>query len=274
MTLVPMAPLLADANARGRAVAGLVCLGWEDARAYVAAAGDLGVPVILQAGPSARAHTPLPVLGAMFRALAADADVPVAAHLDHGADLAECERAIEAGFTSVMFDGSRLRFAENVARTAAVAEAARGAGASTEGELGFVGYVDGEPSVGTDPAEAARFARDTGIDALAVSVGNVHLRRAAGAGLDEGRIRAIEAATPVPLVIHGGSGVVPADRLRLARTTSVAKFNVGTELRQAFGAALRAALAADPDRFDRVAILAAVEPTLRRAAASVLRSMG
>jgi fructose-bisphosphate aldolase, class II len=274
MTLATLADVLRPALAGGYAVPGLVCLGWEDARAYALAAQAERAPVILQAGPGARAHMPVAVWGAMFRQLAADVDVPLVAHLDHGASLEECRAALDAGFTSVMFDGSRLPLAENIAVTAQVAHLAHAAGISCEGEIGFVGYAGGEASAGTDPDEAAIFARETGVDAMAVSVGNVHLRQDHGGGLDIARLRAIEAVTDVALVIHGGSGVPPAERAELAATTRIAKFNVGTELRMAFGAALRAALAADPAQFDRIAILKATEAPVLAAARAVIRGMG
>ncbi|MEM1164301.1 MAG: class II fructose-bisphosphate aldolase, partial [Pseudomonadota bacterium] len=143
MTLATLADVLGPARREGYAVAGLVCLGWEDARAYATAAQEQGVPVILQAGPSCRAHTPLPVLGAMFRSLAADVDVPVVAHLDHGYTLEECRAARDAGFTSIMFDGSRKPRAQNIEETAEIAALAHEAGASCEGEIGFVGYAEG-----------------------------------------------------------------------------------------------------------------------------------
>jgi len=272
MTLATLSEVLQPALRDGYAVAGLVTLGWEDMRAYVAAAEAEGVPVILQAGPSCRKHTPLPVLGAMFRHLAEAASVPVVAHLDHGYTEAECREAIAAGFTSVMFDGSRLPLEENIDQTAAIAAMAHAAGVSCEGEIGFVGYAGGEGSAGTDPEEAARFARETRIDAMAISVGNTHLQAGgSGGGLDEARIRAIEAVTEVPLVIHGGSGVPHAQRRALARGSRIAKFNIGTELRMEFGRALRAAVARDPDRFDRVAILSELHDPLVAATREVLR---
>ncbi len=255
MTLATLAEVLQPAMAGGYAVAGLVTLGWEDMRAFVAAAEAEECPVILQAGPSCRAHTPLPVLGKIFRYLAEGASVPVVGHLDHGYTVDECKEALDAGFTSLMFDGSRKPLAENIAETRAIAEMAHRAGVSCEGEIGFVGYADGESSAGTDPEEAALFARETNVDAMAISVGNVHLQQDKQGGLDEGRIAAIQALTDVPLVIHGGSGVPVDQRRRLARTSNICKFNIGTELRMAFGHALRVAVNADPDRFDRVAIL-------------------
>lgn len=273
MTLVTLQDVLQPALKGGYAVAGLVTLGWEEMRAYVAAAEAEGCPVILQAGPGCRAHTPLPVLAAMFRTLGEGASVPVVAHLDHGYTAEECREAIDCGFTSVMFDGSRKPLAQNIAETAAIVEMAHAAGVSCEGEIGFVGYSGGESSAGTDPAEAAQFAEQTGVDAMAVSVGNVHLQEQSGAGLDEDRIRAIEAVTEVPLVIHGGSGVPHAQRLKLAQGSHICKFNIGTELRMAFGQALRAAVEKDSERFDRVAILSDTHDPVVAATRKVLRSM-
>ncbi|MEM9248939.1 MAG: class II fructose-bisphosphate aldolase [Pseudomonadota bacterium] len=274
MTLATLAEVLAPARREGYAVAGLVCLGWEDMRAYARAAEAEGLPVILQAGPSCRAHTPLPVLGTMFRTLAESVSVPVVAHLDHGYTHEECRMALESGFTSLMYDGSKKPLQQNIDETAAIAEMAHDAGISCEGEIGFVGYADGASSEGTDPAEAAEFARQSGVDAMAISVGNVHLQQNREGGLDEARIAAIEAATDVPLVIHGGSGVPLAQRETLARTTAICKMNIGTELRMAFGTHLRAALDADPARFDRVQILRDVEAPLEDAARVVLRTLG
>ena len=274
MTLATLSDVLQPALRGGYAVPGLVCLGWEDMRAYAMAAQAERAPVILQAGPSCRAHTPLPVLGAMMRHLAADVDVPVVAHLDHGYILDDCRQALEAGFTSLMYDGSRKPLAQNIDETAQVAELAHAAGISCEGEIGFVGYSGGENSAGTDPEEAAIFARETGIDAMAISVGNVHLQTDHEGGLDEPRIRAIEAVTDVALVIHGGSGVPYAQRAALAAGSRIAKFNIGTELRMAFGVALRDAVNADPTQFDRVAILKETHDPVFDAARAVIRGLG
>lgn len=274
MTLATLSDVLQPALRDGYAVPGLVCLGWEDMRAYVAAAEAERAPVILQAGPGSRAHTPLPILGRMFRHLAEGASVPVVAHLDHGNSLDECRAAVDAGFTSLMFDGSRLPLEQNIDLTAAVAQLAHAAGLSCEGEIGFVGYVGGAASAGTDPKEAARFARETGVDAMAISIGNLHLQQSAGQGLDLDRLRAIEALTPVPLVIHGGSGVPAIQRAELAATSRIAKFNIGTELRMAFGTALHDAVTRDPDRFDRIAILKETEAPVMDAARAIIRGLG
>lgn len=274
MTLATLAQVLQPALTGGYAVPGLVCLGWEDMRAYVAAAEAERAPVILQAGPGCRAHTPLPVLGSMFRALAEGASVPVVAHLDHGYALDDCRAALDAGFTSVMVDGSSLSLQANIDLTAAAAELAHAAGASCEGEIGYVGYAGGAVSKGTDPDEAARFARETGIDAMAISVGNVHLQSTPGQALDIAQLRAIEMVTSVPLVLHGGSGISSAERRVLSADSRIVKINIGTELRMAFGTALRDVLHGDPELFDRITILKATEGPVTEAARSVIRSLG
>ena len=173
-----------------------------------------------------------------------------------------------------MFDGSRTPLNQNIDDTGRIAEMAHAAGVSCEGEIGFVGYSEGEASQGTDPEEAAIFARDSGVDAMAISVGNVHLQQNREGGLDEPRVRAIEAVTDVPLVIHGGSGVPLAQRGHLARTSKIGKFNIGTELRMVFGSALRDALDKDTDVFDRVAILSHVEDPIYEAARAAIRAIG
>ncbi len=274
MTLATLRDVLIPAMAQGYAVGGVVCLGWEDARSYVAAAEAEQCPLILQAGPGCRAHTPLAVIAPMLLHLAETASVPVVVHLDHGYGIDEIREAIDRGFTSVMYDGSRHPLTRNIDETAAIAEVSHRAGVSCEGEIGVVGYLDGAASAGTDPAEAAVFARETRVDAMAVSVGNLHLQRGPSQPLNEALLRAIEAVTDVPLVIHGGTGVPEDQRRSLSRTSHICKFNIGTELRMAFGQALRVAVNADRYRFDRIAILRETHDPLVAATRRVLRAFG
>ena len=273
MPLVTLAEVLQPALREGYAIAGVVTLGWEDMCAYVAAAEAENCPVVLQAGPGCREHTPLPVLASMFRYLAEHASVPVVAHLDHGYSMQECREAIDCGFSSVMFDGSRKPLQQNIDETAAIVEMAHAAGVSCEGEIGFVGYADGEDSNGTDPEEAGRFAADTQVDAMAISVGNVHLQQESVSVLDEKRIKMIESLAKVPLVIHGGSGVSIEQRRSLARHSAICKYNIGTELRMAFGRALRDSLAADQEVFDRVSILKSTHQPVADAARRVMAGL-
>ena len=273
MTVATLNEVLEPALRNGYAVAGMVVLGWEDARAFVDAAEAEKTPIILQAGPGCRAYTPLSILGKMFRVLAESASVPVVAHLDHGKSAQECFEAIDCGFTSVMFDGSRKPLTENIAETAAIVGVAHAVGVSVEGEVGFVGYSRGEISEGTDPEEARCYELNTGVDALAISVGNVHLQTDKAATIDFDHLRLIESVTTVPLVLHGGSGIPFVVRSMLSRTTKVCKFNIGTEMRVVFGRALRDAIARDPEEFDRIKLLSRTIEPMRDAARIALRAL-
>lgn len=273
MTAANLRDVLRPAMHDGHAIAGVVVLGWEDAVAYVEAAEEIGCPVILQAGPGCRAHTPISVLGKMFRHLADQAHVPVVCHLDHGYSVVECEVGIENGFTSVMFDGSKLPISENIDTTARIVELAGPAGVSVEGEVGYVGYAQGAESAGTLPEDAARFDRESGADAMAISIGNVHLQTEKSAGINFDALAALEAVTTLPLVLHGGSGIPVPVRQKLASGSRVSKFNIGTELRLAFGDALREALRRDQETFDRIEILKSVMPRQRAAAREVMTAL-
>ena len=271
--LVTLSDTLQKALSNNYAVAGLVTLGWEDMKAYIEAAEQENCPIILQAGPSCRQHTPIPILGKMLNYLAENAVVPVVAHLDHGYTENECRMAIDSGFSSIMFDGSKKTLNENIDETAKICELAHAAGVSCEGEIGFVGYSGGERSSGTVPEEASIFAKDTKIDAMAISVGNVHLQENKEGRLDEDRIRAIEEVTDIPLVIHGGSGVPVAQRTFLSQNSKICKFNIGTELRSSFGHALREAINIDTTRFDRIQIFKDIHEPLVEKTRSVLRPL-
>jgi tagatose 1,6-diphosphate aldolase GatY/KbaY len=244
---------LREAAAAGRALAAFSVYNLETTQAVVAAAERTGLPVLIQAGSSAFAHAGREPLARTALEAAAAASVPIGVHLDHCIDLDEIDACLGLGYSSVMFDGSKLAFAENVEQTRAAAERAHAAGAWVEGELGGVpGDEDtSEAAVAaamTDPAEAAHFVAATGVDALAVAVGNVHGLAAGVTRLDLDRLREIAAAVPVPLVLHGASGV-DRDVLRAATAAGVVKFNVNTELRRAFFDALERDLAGDRDGY-------------------------
>ncbi|MGL4489925.1 MAG: class II fructose-bisphosphate aldolase [Rhizobiaceae bacterium] len=260
MTVANLSEVLLAANRKDSAVLGLVVLGWEEARAFVEAADETGIAIILQAGPGCRRYMPTPILGKMFRHLAEQSRAPVVCHIDHAYTVEECQIGIDSGFTSVMIDGSRLPIRENIALTQKVVERANPHGISVEGEVGFVGYSSGEAGRFTDPQEAQLFDRESGADALAISVGNVHLNTEKTNGIDLDALRAIEQVTRLPLVLHGGSGIPHAMRSQIARETRVAKFNIGTELRMAFGQALRKSLHDQRDSFDHITLL---EPTIK-----------
>jgi fructose-bisphosphate aldolase class II len=219
---------------------------------------------------------PLRLIATMFRAVADEANVSVVAHLDHGYELEEIRRAVDAGFTSVMYDGSQRPLAENIEATRDVVECARAAGVSVEGEVGSVPYAEGRTDIEarpTSPTEAARFAEATGVDALAVSIGNVQRMAGHSATLDFPRLGEIAAAVSSPLVIHGTSGISDGDLARLV-AAGVAKFNIGTVLRQSFGRGLRATLATRPKAFDRIEIMHGVMQEMTREATRQLQRLG
>ncbi|GLW98447.1 class II fructose-bisphosphate aldolase [Microtetraspora sp. NBRC 16547] len=248
----------------------------EHAEAVAAAAERVGAPVILQVSENAvrfrlgRLHP----LAAAASAIAAASAVPVALHLDHVTDDALMYQAADTGFSSVMYDASRDPYEVNVARTKAAAEWAHENGLWLEAELGEVGGKDGAhaPGVRTDPVEAAAFVSATGVDALAVAVGSSHAMTSRVARLDHELIAALRAALPVPLVLHGSSGV-PDDELRQAVAAGMKKINIGTALNVAFTEAISGSFAENPSGADPRPRLAAARDGMIDATAHLLRTV-
>ena len=274
MTAVSLKKILTDANKKNYAVAGLVVLAWDDALAFTKAADESGVPIILQAGPSCRAHTPVALLGEMFQYLAAQTKTHVCCHIDHGYTFRECAEGIDSGFTSVMFDGSKLPLKENIKLTSKIVKKAHNSKVSVEGEIGFVGYANGKSSEGTLPDEAITFANESGVDAMAISVGNTHLQTNKIAKIDIDKIRAIQKSTSTPLVLHGGSGIPNHIRKKLAKETNIAKFNIGTELRMTFGNSLRKQVKNNPLIYDRLQLLTPTIPDITKITKKIIKNFG
>ena len=273
MTVATLSEVLSKAKENHYAVAGLVVLGWEDARCYAETAEELGLPIILQAGPGCRANTPLPILGKMFRHLAEQSSQPIVCHLDHGYSKEECIEGMENGFTSVMFDGSKLSLNENIEKTHEIAELAHKNNISVEGEIGFVGYSEGAASQSTDPLEAKEFADKSHCDAMAISAGNVHLQTNTSTSIDTDVIEKIQSLTSIPLVLHGSSGIDHTLRRKLATSTNVCKFNIGTELRKTFGDNLRKKMNQNPNIYDRIQLINLPLQELKLAAKTVIENI-
>lgn len=274
--LVNLAQILGPAVNAPYGVAAFNVFGWEEAQAVVEAAEECNAPVILSANLDFARSMPVEIIAHMFRTAAEAARVPVCAHLDHTYEIDAVLRAVDAGFTSVMYDGSQRPIEDNIAGTRQIAAYAHRVGCSVEAEIGSVPYSEGRDHIKsalTDVSEAVRLTAESGLDALAISIGNIHRLRSPSATIDFARLAAIEAAVRVPLVIHGTSGIREEDLARLA-CTRVAKFNTGTTLRQAFGRGLRRALSEHPDRFDRLEIMHDVKPHLRGEAARMIRVLG
>ena len=247
MPAVGMREVALPAWAAGRAVGAFNVILLEHAEAIVAGAEAAGAPVVLAVSENCVAyHGGLGPLAAACAAVARSASVPVVLHLDHATSPGLVAEAAAAGFGSVMFDASSLPYDRNVAATAEVTRWCHDRDLWAEAELGEIGGKDGvhSPTARTDPSAAAGYVAATGVDALAVAVGSSHAMLTRDAALDLDLIAALRAAVPVPLVLHGSSGV-PDEGLAAAVVAGMTKINVATQLNKVFTAAVRARLAAD-----------------------------
>jgi tagatose 1,6-diphosphate aldolase GatY/KbaY len=239
MNFVPMHHLLLPAYEGRYAVPSFCAWNAEVAETILQVASDMKAPVILMSGPGEFPLNPPDTLALVCRAVASKYSVPAALHLDHGDSPATVELCLKAGYTSVMLDYSTRPFDENIKGMRQVVAMAHPHGVTVEGEIGSVGKVDdatvegADRSTLTDPAEAARFVEMTGVDALAVSIGNAHGIYTKLPVFDFDRLQRIRQAVGVPLVLHGGSGTQP-EYIRKAVALGMAKINIASELCKAF----------------------------------------
>lgn len=277
MSLVPAGPLVLGAARAGRAVAAFNIITLEHAEAVVAAAEAAGLPVILQLSENAvkfRGGRLLPITRAAA-ACAQAATVPVGLHLDHVKSTELLRQACDAGYSSVMYDGARLPYAENLEATRSAADWAHANGLWIEAELGEVGGKNGAapldphaPGARTDPDEARRFVADSGVDALAVAIGSSHAMTSRTASLDHVLLGRLAKTVDVPLVLHGSSGL-PDTELAAAVAGGIRKVNIGTALNLAMTGAIRDHLTpADPRPY-----LAAARTAMIATAAAMIRTL-
>ncbi len=277
MPLVTSTELLHYAREARFAIGAFNADNMEIVQAIVEAAAEERAPVILQvSGPTLRyAGLALPV--AMVKAAAAEVDIPVVLHLDHGDSLEQNVLALRAGFTSLMFDGSRLPYADNVAITQQIVHIAHVVGVPVEAELGKVLHkgatAEDVADALTDPDEAADFVARAGCDSLAIAVGSVHAMTAQDAMLDVERVRAIAARVAIPLVLHGSSGVQP-ESVAAAIAEGICKVNVATYIKQAFVNELRAVMAASPAEVDFRKLFAPARAAAKERVREKLRLFG
>ena len=252
MPLVPTRQILDAAVAGNYGQGAFNVIHLETAQALIAGAQQVNRPLILQISENCvKYHGSLRPVALASLAMAEEAAVPVALHLDHAEDEQLVYQALDLGFGSVMYDGAKLPFEENVAATQRVVAAASQAGASVEAELGEIGGKDGAhaPGVRTDPQEAALFVERTGVDSLAVAVGSSHAMLERGASLDLELIAQLQSSLNVPLVLHGSSGV-PDETLVAGIHAGMRKINVSTHLNGYFTRAVRSWLDANEQAVD------------------------
>lgn len=299
--LVNPKELLIRARREGWALGGFNVFDLESARAVIAAGEQLAAPLLVQTSQGAVEHAGLEAMVAIVRLFAGRTGAPVALHLDHGKSVALSLAAIDAGYTSVMIDASRASFEENVEKTRQVVAYAHARGVHVEAELGTLAGIEdlGEQAAGaslTDPAQAARFAEATGVDALAVAVGTSHgAHKFKGPPhLDLDRLREIAARVEQPLVLHGASSLphadvvlaerfgarldhaqgIPAALIRQAIGCGIAKVNTDSDLRLAAIGRLRQALVERPEVFNLYELMGLMEAAIREATLERIELLG
>lgn len=257
MALVTLKELVQKAYKSDYAVPAFNIHTYEDALAIVKGAEEMRSPVILMASPSAIKHLGIKVAACIINDLAINASVPVVSHLDHATDMDVIFKAMKEGFTSVMYDGSNLSFGENVQNTRLVVKVARSFGISVEAEIGRVGKSEeGEQleQILTEPQFAKDFFEQTQVDALAIAVGTAHAMQRQEAQINFERVRQIQEAVDVPLVLHGSSGVPDEDLTKISKMR-FGKINIGTILKTVYVERIREVLHNNPELKDQIVLL-------------------
>ena len=253
MSLVTSKQMLLDAQKGGYAVGAFNAENMEMVKAIIKAAEELKAPVMIQTTPSTVKYASLGMFVAMVAAEAKNASVPVCLHLDHGSSFELAVQAVKEGYTSVMIDGSKLPFEENIDVSARVVSVAHPNNIPVEAELGKVGGKEDDheavADTNTDPMEAKEFVEKTGIDSLAVAIGTAHGFYVGTPVLDKERLSEIREAVDVPLVLHGASGLSDEDVMDCVKR-GICKVNFATELRVAYTDAAKALYKEKPDTFD------------------------
>ena len=299
--LVTNKDLMIPARKNGYAVGAFNVQNLESMQAVAEAAVEEKSPAILQITPSVIKYAGLPYISGLVKTAAQLSPVPLTMHLDHGEDFDTASKCVEAGFTSVMIDGSFLKFDENVTLTKRVVDIAHPKGVSVEAELGKLAgieerSVEEKEAILTDPKTAVEFVEKTGVDTLAVAIGTSHgaYKFKSESKLDIERLRTISQIISIPLVLHGASSVpqwliekatkygaslggakgIPEEELKKAISLGIAKINIDTDLRLAFTATVREVLANSPKEFDPRKILGPAKEAMKEVAKSKMRLFG
>lgn len=260
MALVSVTDLLVKADREGYAVGAFNANNMEIIQAIAEAAALENSPVIMQASQGAIKYAGLEFITGLVKLAADEYKVPIALHLDHGTDFEQVVKCIRSGFSSVMYDGSKLSLEDNIAMTRKVLEIARPIGVSVEAELGKIGgtedhvHVDERDAMYTDPEEARIFVEQTGVESLAIAIGTAHGQYKGEPHLDFTRLKQIKELVKIPIVLHGSSGV-PDETVRKAIELGVCKVNIDTNVREAFVGEMRRIIAKELNEIDPRKIL-------------------
>ena len=300
-TLVTNKDLMVPARKNGYAIPALNVQNLESLTAVVEAAAEEKSPVILAITPSVIKYAGMPYIVSLAKTAASLSTMPISIHLDHGEDFETAAKCVEAGFSSVMIDGSFLKYEDNIAVTKKVVAIAHKKGASVEAELGKLAgieerSVEEKDAILTDPESAKDFVEKTGVDTLAIAIGTSHgaYKFKSESKLDIERLKIISQKVSIPLVLHGASSVpqwliekatkygaqlgnakgIPETEIKKAIGLGIAKVNVDTDLRLAFTGSVREALMNSPKEFDPRKILGPAKETMKQVAKSKMQLFG
>lgn len=277
--LVSGKELFLAAKKGGYAVGAFNLNNMEILQAIIEAAEEENSPVFIQASQGGIKYAGIEYIAGMARIAAEKARVPIALNLDHGTSFTQVVQCVRHGFSAVMIDGSQHPFEENIAITQKCVEVAHPNGVSVEAELGKIGgveddiVVDAADATFTDPKQAAEFVERTNVDALAIAIGTAHGVYKGEPKLDFTRLAEIAAATDVPLVLHGASGISD-EQIRKAVPHGITKINIDTDLRIAFSQAIKDVLANKPGEIDPRKILGPARDSMKEVARAKMRLFG
>ncbi len=251
-----LSEILENYKTEKKIIIGFNVFGYEDALQIIRASEALNRPCLIMTNRDACKEMDVVHWGKLLRSIGEAASVPISVHLDHSSDLELIKRAIDAGYTSVMYDGSALPIEENIINSKEIVRLAHEKGVIVECELGYVPYSDitDAAPVYTKLSDVKRFTAEVDADMLAVSVGNIHKQTESKTRINFEHLNKIQEITDVPLVIHGSSGIQDDDLIRL-KNTNVCKVNIGTNIRMAFGCTLRETVKNNPKEFDRLNLM-------------------
>ncbi|MGF7058889.1 class II fructose-1,6-bisphosphate aldolase [Brassicibacter mesophilus] len=271
--------VLQHAHENGYAVGAFNVNNMEIVQAIIAAAEETNSPVILQASQGGLKYAGVEYIAQMSKIAAYNAKVPVVIHLDHGTDFKQIMQCIRHGFTSVMIDGSKYPLEGNIEITNKVIEIAHAVGVSVEAELGKIGGTEDDITVSekeatfTDPDDAEKFVKETGVDSLAIAIGTAHGPYKGEPKLDFDRLKVIKERLNMPIVLHGSSGV-PEDSIRKAVSLGVNKINIDTDIRMAFARAVREFVINNPEAYDPRKILEPAKKEMQKIIAEKMIMFG